>query len=330
MESNAQGASHADVPQTSQPDSNSLPERLIDRIDGQGPVLIAVGGLHGNEPSGVTALQRVCKAMRTGEQALGGTLLAMRGNRQALALGQRMLERDLNRVWTPLMIEQLLEQDPAGDDATEQEMRALWQEIHAVKASGRPLFLLDLHSTSGFGPPFCVVLGKHACQSLAASIGLPCVHGLNEAIRGTLAEWFSHGYGASMVAEGGKCGEEDTIRHLEAVVYRAMGSAGLLPADHASVVRAHQLLQQATDEIPHHVRVFYREPATNMDFVMGETQGRRYQNFDPVRQGEPLANNRDGVVRAQRDGYLIMPLYQAEGGDGYFLAESCADPAPPE
>lgn len=318
--------SQASAPSTSSSDPTPLPERLIDRIEGDGPVLIAVGGLHGNEPSGIVALERVCRALREQGLTLEGTLIALRGNRPALAKGQRMIERDLNRVWSPLILEHLLRRDPAEDDTTDQEMRALWWEINAAKESGRPLFLLDLHSTSGLGPPFCVVLGNQPSQRLAASIGLPCVHGLNESIRGTLAEWFSHGYGASMVAEGGKCGEESTIRHLEAVIYSAMGTSGLLGEEHDRVRTARQLLQQATEEIPHHVRVFYREPASGVDFVMGEAQGRRFQNFDSVRQGDHLARNRDGAVFAQRDGYLIMPLYQAEGGDGFFLAEACEGP----
>jgi len=38
-----------------------------------------------------------------------------------------------------------------------------------------------------------------------------------------------------------------------------------------------------------------------------------------VRAGEPLARDRRGEVAAPLDGYMLMPLYQLRGEDGFFL-----------
>ncbi len=303
-----------------------LPDRIIDRLGSPGPVMICVGALHGNEPGGVEALQRVCARLRKEGLEMGGTLLALRGNRPALQVDKRAIERDLNRVWTQEKLDALGVQDPAEDDQTDREQRGIWQELDSLRKSGRPLFLLDLHSTSGGGPPFVVVLGKESCQRLATQIGAPCVHGLNESIRGTLASWFSDGWGASMVVEGGKSKTESTVRHLEAAVYSGLGAAGLLPESHERVRMARQLLRQESDGLPEHVKVFHREATHGMGFEMGEGHSRRFRSFDAVLQGDVLAENSAGQVLAPSNGYLIMPLYQDQGGEGFFLAHACPDP----
>ena len=171
------------------------------------------------------------------------------------------------------------------------------------------------------------MLGGHSSQRLAAQIGVPCVHGLNEAVQGTLTSWFSSTAGPSIVVEGGESRTEETIRHLEASVWSALAATGLMPPDHPFVILARQALAQATEEIPHHVNVCHREKIKDLDFHMASPAGRRFKGFDFVRMGDHLADNKNGPVRATQDGYLVMPLYQNKGSEGFFLAEPCADPS---
>ncbi|MCA9001253.1 MAG: succinylglutamate desuccinylase/aspartoacylase family protein, partial [Planctomycetes bacterium] len=182
-------------------------ERIIDQIVGaksdpiRDPVLICVGGLHGNEPGGVDALVRVTRELRAQGQALDlkGTLLALRGNRGALAHKKRYIDADLNRAWAKEDLARVRTQDPCFDGPTDREVRELLACIEKPVSQGRRVFLLDMHSTSGGGPPFSVVLGGRDSERLAAQIGVPCVHGLNESIQGTLTSWFSAHHGPSIV-----------------------------------------------------------------------------------------------------------------------------------
>ena len=84
-------------------------EREIGRYDSGapelGPALLVVAGVHGNEPAGVVAAERVLKALREREPGLKGRLVALRGNLGALAAGRRFLGRDLNRGWSAASIE---------------------------------------------------------------------------------------------------------------------------------------------------------------------------------------------------------------------------------
>src|SRR5690606_19026154 len=54
-----------------------------------GPILVVLGGVHGNEPGGWLAAERIVEAMRP--QA-GGLLVVPRANRQAIDLFQRTTE----------------------------------------------------------------------------------------------------------------------------------------------------------------------------------------------------------------------------------------------
>ncbi len=76
-------------------------ERLIGdrRSLSGGPTLVFVAGIHGNEPSGVIALQRVFQDLDQRQVSLQGRLLGLVGNLEALAQHRRYLSRDLNRIW---------------------------------------------------------------------------------------------------------------------------------------------------------------------------------------------------------------------------------------
>ena len=64
-----------------------------------GPTLIAVGSIHGNEPSGHLALKRVRDRLRGIEKRLRGRVFLITGNVGALAKGVRFQAYDLNRGW---------------------------------------------------------------------------------------------------------------------------------------------------------------------------------------------------------------------------------------
>src|SRR5688500_8439811 len=74
-------------------------ERGVGTVRGRdaGPTLIVVGGIHGNEPAGIRAVERVIA--RLSERDLRGELVAFGGNLGALRLGRRFIAKDLNRQW---------------------------------------------------------------------------------------------------------------------------------------------------------------------------------------------------------------------------------------
>ena len=77
-------------------------DHLLGRFRGSaaGPLLVCIGGIHGNEPAGVAALERVVASLTRERPPFRGELVALRGNLAALELGRRFVDEDLNRIWT--------------------------------------------------------------------------------------------------------------------------------------------------------------------------------------------------------------------------------------
>jgi succinylglutamate desuccinylase len=82
---------------------------LIDRVAPvKGPLILSLGGLHGNEPAGVHALMRVESAFENGLATLKrGRIQAYAGNLPALQKSTRFQDFDMNRIWVKGHVEKL-------------------------------------------------------------------------------------------------------------------------------------------------------------------------------------------------------------------------------
>jgi succinylglutamate desuccinylase len=46
-----------------------------------------------------------------------------------------------------------------------------------------------------------------------------------------------------------------------------------------------------------------------------------FQNFQAVRKGQILAYDKNGAIKAPENCLILMPLYQKQGSDGFFLVK---------
>jgi len=71
--------------------------REIGRLVGAapGPTLVAVAGVHGNEPAGIEAARRVFARLERGGVAVRGELVVFAGNAAAMRLGMSALMRSM-------------------------------------------------------------------------------------------------------------------------------------------------------------------------------------------------------------------------------------------
>ena len=306
----------------------------------RGRLLIAIGGLHGNEPSGVKASLEVGAELSARVDAgleLGGRFVALAGNRGALAVGERYLDRDLNRMWAGVDLAHAEQDAPgAGGGPRERaELRELKTEIDAeLSRATDEVCLLDLHSTSAPGAPFCIIGDAPRNLDVAAAIGVPALLGLEGTVAGTLLAHFGAG-GAparrariALCLEGGENQSPLTVAHHAAALRCVLVELGIAPAEaFVTLEDDRALLARASHGLPACVEVLYRHAlARGESFSM--LPG--FSNFQAVAAGELLArSDRAGGmdVRAPFDGLLVMPRYQGRGEDGFFLGRA-ADGAP--
>ena len=293
-----------------------IPGRQVGSVGGPGPILVAVGGLHGNEPSGLKAVRRVLRRLRDEEIPLRGRFVALAGNLGALAQGRRCLGRDLNRLW---MEEALSHPGIPADVPERRDLEELNGALENLFADGREVTLVDLHSTSGPSPPFACVRDTRASRAFVRGLPVPLVLGLEEVLRGTLLAWFlDRGGAAGMVFEGGRHRDAATVERAESAVWLSLVSAGLLEARRCPGFARHaSRLRAAARGAPRVIEVRHRHPVAPGD---GFRMRRGFRGFQPVRKGEPLARDDRGEIHSPLRGFLLFPLYQAQGDDGFFVA----------
>ncbi|MEL7059085.1 MAG: succinylglutamate desuccinylase/aspartoacylase family protein [Acidobacteriota bacterium] len=285
------------------------------------PTLVVLGGIHGNEPSGYLALERVFAALAADDSALLGTLVGFGGNLQALEQGHRFLRHDLNRHWTPERVARLRASE-GPLEAEDAELRLLDREIGRVLADAPgEVFGMDLHTTSGQGPCFTVLDDTLPNRAFAIRQPATLVVGLEEELAGTVTNFMAL---QGMRVYGFEAGQHDdpaSVDRAEAAIWVAMESAGVVEKGRPEVSVGRELLEREAARLPHVVEVVYRHPVLpSDDFVMEPG----YVNFQRIHGGEILARDRRGPVLACESGRILMPLYQPQGEDGFFIVRPVA------
>jgi len=295
-------------------------ERLLGGVRGRqpGPTLLCVAGLHGNEPAGVHALRRVLGKLEPRKTEVNGRLVALAGNVAALERGRRFVDRDLNRAWTTARLVQLREVSAAMRTVEDREQVELLREIERVLADANgPVYALDLHTTSGPGGIFSAFTDALPHREFASSFPVPMIFGLEELVDGTLLNLLSEHGVVALTVETGQHDEPAAIDRAEAAIWIALVSAGLLSETALPEIgAARKLLSRDVRHLPRALEMRYKADVEQGD---GFAMKPGYSNFDRVKAGDVVARYDDREVRVDEDGRLLMPLYQEQGEDGFFL-----------
>jgi len=305
----------------------SAAERLIGRHGSaaDGPLLVCVAGLHGNEPAGVEALGRVLRRLDEARPPFRGELVALAGNLPALRRGLRFVDEDLNRVWTLDRIAALKGVARDGGRAAcpltveARQQSRLMAALEAVfrGAGSREVYCMDLHTTSSESVPFLTFSDSLRNRSFARVFPVPLVLGVEEELDGTLLDWIDHLGHVAVGIEGGEHRSPESVVHLERAVWLALVSIGAVEmADVPEPDGLRRRLRRAAASVPSLFEVRYRHGLREGDGFRMEPG---FRNFQAVDEGQLLAHDRRGEVRAPESGRLFLPLYQQKGEEGFFL-----------
>lgn len=294
-------------------------EHLIASIRGSlpGPTLIILGGIHGNEPAGVLASDRVLPRIQERRADLRGEIVLLRGNTRALDRKVRYIQADLNRQWTVDNV-RLSESLNGGWEMPELlEQRELLTAIKdAVSRARGDVYFVDLHTTSAQGKPFATVGDTLRNRRFALCFPVTIVLGLEEQIDGTLLEYINNLGAITMGFEAGQHDAITSVDHHEALIWNATAATGnFLREDLPEFDQYRTLLSRAGDG-RRVVEVRHRHPIVPEDrFEMKPG----FRNFQPVRRGQVLARDRKGDIKSRETGLILLPLYQKLGDDGFFI-----------
>lgn len=287
-----------------------------------GALLICIGAVHGNEPAGVNALKIVFSLLEQAKNLhFKGKIVGLIGNQQAFAQQKRFITTDLNRQFTAENIARVFA-FPTHLKAEDKELYELLRTIHSEIATYRPkkLIILDLHTTSAGGGIFAVPTDSLESERVAVSLHAPVVKGLMNGIAGTCLHFCTtQNMGIETVAiafETGQHDDPDSTSRAVAGILNCLRSIGCVTENELIYPYYEATLAKYAAHLPKLSELIYvHRIQPNDQFKMRDG----YTNFQKITKGEWLANDKNGKILVHEDCSILMPLYQVQGNDGFFL-----------
>ncbi|HHM20438.1 MAG TPA: AAA family ATPase, partial [Bacteroidetes bacterium] len=270
-----------------------------------------------------------------------GKITGLLGNLTAFQKGKRHLVKDLNRMWLPQNVERLKKADLSELHYEDREMRELMDIIEYQISTCQPssIVLLDLHTTSAGGGIFTIATDNPESIRIAMELHAPVITGMLNGISGTTLHFFTkknirllvpnlppHVPVTAVAFEAGQHDDPLSVNRCIAAIINCMRSVGSVRAEDVEN-RHDRILQEYSKDLPKIaklLKVHHIEPRDEFQMLPG------FKNFQPVKRGHLLARDRHGNIYAPEDGLLLMPLYQPQGSDGFFLIKeiNTATPSP--
>jgi succinylglutamate desuccinylase len=306
-------------------------DRIIGKYVGEaeGPMLLCLAGMHGNEPAGVTALDFLLKMLEIEPITnpgfkFHGSIVGIRGNLQALARGSRFIEKDLNRSLQAEHVEFVLTQEV---DSLRTEDLEIYGLISTIKREIKEIapnrvVVLDLHTTTAFGGIFTLTSNESESIRIGVDMHAPVITGFEAVLKGTTMgyfkpENFSGLQIATVVFESGQHDEPLSINRAIAAIINCMETIGCVAAEDVENRHDYLLIEYSKD-LPKVAKLLSRYyVADSQKFKMLPD----FKNFTPVKKGDLLAHENGTAITADQDGLIVMPKYQNQGQDGFFLVE---------
>jgi succinylglutamate desuccinylase len=292
---------------------STLFKRIIGNISGgdNQTLLVCIGGLHGNEQAGYNALEHLISHLD--KRLFNGHFVAIGGNLQALKEKKRYLQTDLNRIW----LNDLIDNIPLDSEISEyEELRQLIEVLRVIPHDTyKRRILIDLHTTSAPNGAF-VIRTVTTDDDIAKLLEIPIILGLDKKLEGTAMTYMEQWDYETFAFEGGTIGKENSANNLILGVWRILQALQMTSQPIPNL--EHTLGETIRSGVPTYLTCEYvhKIPA-NSTFKMIDGFG----NFDSIEEGQLLAHQDGQEICSPYKGYILMPLYQNDGNDGFFVVK---------
>lgn len=286
----------------------------------KGPLLLITAGIHGNEASGIIALDLVFRFLNKYKIPIRGTFVGLCGNVKALGKEQRFIDQDLNRTWGDKEVEKIQNSPQKQLNSEQREAKAILDYLEGLNPDKyEDRFYIDCHTTSSESIPYFSVAEKEGCLSFARRFPVHSVLGFSKMIPTTIDGYFCRSEFNGFTLEAGQHDEISSVENCEAVIFLALVQSGCIESkDLACYDRCRDVLarlimdDKKTFDITHRHEI---KPGDNFSMEPG------FVNFQKITQDELLAKDKNGEIISEWDARILMPLYQKQGDDGFFVIE---------
>lgn len=298
----------------------TIVDREIGRIfkSYEQPTAILLGGIHGNEQSGIEAIQSVFHKIQQNNIPLKGNLIGLRGNLKAVHENERYIDEDLNRMWTKSRLNDIRRGIDKSSEAN--EVRELREELDTIiRQSKADVFMMDLHTTSSFSSPFAIIDDTLRNRKIASALPVTRVLGIMEKLDGTILGYYGDKGPMTLVFEAGQHFEKESMQRHTASVWLALVQFRIIDKESIPYDEYYKFLFQSSAKAPQLVETIERFALRSTDHFQMKPG---FTNFSKVEKGDLLAEYNGDEIHANQSCYVFMPLYQNKGQDGFFLVKS--------
>lgn len=290
--------------------------RIISKLEGakKGITVVVFAGIHGNENSGIFAIQEVFNRLKQFD--INGTIYGISGNLKALEANKRFIDEDLNRIWTFENLDRLIRKKELNTEEKEQsEIFDLLNEI--VSLNPGPFYFIDLHTTSSKTMPFITISDALINRRFSKLFPVPIVLGIEEYLNGPLLTYINQlGY-VSIGFESGQHDEINSIKNHMSFLFLALVYARVVKQEDIVDFKEHyNAINSASNNHADIYEVIHLHRIQQND-VFKMING--FKSFQPIKKGVLLAESNGEKIKSEKKGILFMPLYQEIGEDGFFI-----------
>ncbi len=299
---------------------NKVQNRIIGHFQGSepGPILVFFGGIHGNEPSGVQALEHVFKTLNKKSVTVKGSVYGILGNIPAILQKRRFVQKDLNRLWLKEEIERIKQSKEEDRTHEEKELYELLILINNLfDTHHEPFYFIDFHTTSSKTLPFITINDAMINRKFARLFPVPIILGIEEYLEGPLLSYINEFGYVTLGFESGQHATEEARTNSIAFFWLTMVYSGVIPKEAVPAFDSYcKELKSSSANNMNFYEIKKRFAITPEDSFKMEPA---FQSFQIIEKGTLLAHYNDEPVYAEKKSMLFMPLYQPLGAEGYFI-----------
>lgn len=273
-------------------------------------------GIHGNELSGKKALKKIFSYLEKNKIDVHGNIIGVQGNLKAIEKKERYIDVDLNRIWKKNIINQV-QKGKLKDKHEYKELKKVHEIIDIIikKKQKKNIIIIDLHNTSSASGLFSVINNTKDLK-IASAIKTPIITKLFSKVKGSFSQYYNSKNISTIVFEGGAIGDPASIYNHEMGIFRILEKSKVIKKEDIPDFIGKKF---TTNNDNNTYKVKYIHQISESDnFLMKPN----VTNFQVIKKGEILGRDNTGDVLSPFDGKILMPLYQEQGNEGFYIIQN--------
>ena len=279
--------------------------------------ILFICGVHGNELSGKIALTNIFKYLKENSIEINGNIIGLQANMEAIKQKERFIDYDLNRIWKKKYFQLAIKNNQKKSELYELKKTHSIIETIIEKKKKNNITIVDLHNTSSQDGLFTIVSNENE-EKIASYVEIPCITKLFSKVKGSLVQYYNSKGITSLVFEGGAINDPVSIFNHENGIYKILQKMKFIKENDIpiNIIKEREQIKIIHKNKFSKHEVKYIHKIKNEDkFIMMNN----ITNFKNVNKNDIIGKDVNGEVRAPIKGKILMPLYQSQGSEGFYI-----------